>query len=57
MATPNKQRKSEWKSADLSLRAEGLQREVEMLETTLGPFVALSPNEHKNADDKFNVGT
>jgi hypothetical protein len=45
MATLNKHRRSEWKSADLNGRAEDLQREIEKLETTLGPSVTLSPNE------------
>jgi len=45
MATLNKHKKSEWKSADLNGRAEDLQREIERLEATLGPSVALSPNE------------
>ena len=59
MTTPNKPRKSEWKSADLNRRAEDLQREIEMRETTLGPSVALCPqNERqKKADARFNVGT
>jgi hypothetical protein len=43
MATPNKYRKSEWKSADLNGRAEDLQREIERLETTLGPSVRSIP--------------
>ena len=45
MATRNKDRKPKWKSADLNGRAGDLQREIERLETTLGPSVALSPNE------------
>lgn len=58
MATSNKPRKSEWKSADLNRRAEDLQREIEMRETTLGPSVALCPQmSTKKADIRFNVGT
>ena len=60
MATPNKYRKSEWKSADLNQRAEQLQHEIERLETTLGPSVALyslSATEHNKADPRLHVGT
>lgn len=58
MTTPNKPRKSERKSADLNRRAEDLQREIERLETILGPSVALHPQmSTNNADNRFNVGT
>ena len=43
MATPSKYRKSESKSVDFNRRAEELQCEIERLEITLGPSVALYP--------------
>lgn len=58
MATPSKYRKSESKSVDFNRRAEELQCEIEMLETTLGPFVALYAQTRTNdADPRFNTGT
>ena len=58
MATPSKYRKSESRSVDLNRRAEELQCEIETLETTLGPSVALYPQTRtNNADPRFNTGT
>lgn len=58
MATANKHRKPERKSVDLNQRAEDLQREIERLETTLGPSVVPYPKmSTNNTDPRCKVGT